>query len=106
MVWREGGGEERGARGGGGAMGEEERVIVSLSLSLSLGAGFVGRRVFCVRVFRLAVGGGVVGLLGCAGWAPRIKPPSVRDGRELGSGLVDGRVVGEVVSAGGVGSEC
>jgi hypothetical protein len=35
-----------------------------------------------------------------------MRPPSVREGRELGSGLGDGRVVGDVVSAGGVGSEC
>lgn len=81
-------------------MGEEERVIVSLS-----GAGFEGGS-FRGRVSGLAVGGGVVGLLGCAGWMRRMKPPSVSEGRELGSGLSDGRAAGEVVSAGGVGSEC
>lgn len=93
---RLGGGERRVASAGcgGGAMGEEERVIVSLS-------GWLGR----VSVSGLAVGGGVVGLLGCAGWVRRMKPPSDREGRELSSGPGDGRAVGEVVSAGGVGSE-
>lgn len=47
-----------------------------------------------------------MGLRGCAGWMRRMKPPSVREGRELGSGLGDGRAAGDVVSAGGVGSEC
>ena len=37
MVCRGGAGDGRVARGGGGAMGEEERVMVSLS-----GAGFEG----------------------------------------------------------------
>lgn len=35
-----------------------------------------------------------------------MKPPSVIEGRDLGSGRGDGRAAGEVVSAGGVGSEC
>lgn len=99
LVRREGGGEGRRAGGGGGgATGEEERVIVSLS---GAAAGW-----FRVCDSGLAVGGGVVGLRGCARSIRRIKPPSVREGRELGSGGGEGRAVGEVVSVGGVGSEC
>ena len=86
--------------GGGGAMGEEERVIVSLSVA-GIAAGW-----FRVRVCGLAVGGGVVGFCCCAGRTRRMEPPSVSEGRELGSGSGDGIAVGEVVSAGGVGSEC
>ena len=82
-------------------MGEEERVIISLA-----GAGFAGGSSYRVRVSGLAVGGGVVGFGCCAGWMRRMKPTSVSEGRELGSGRGDGRAGGEVVSAGGVGSEC
>ena len=101
LVCRGGGGGGRVACGGGGAMGEEERVIVSLSAW-----GFVGGCLARVSDSGLAVGGGVVGSGCCAGWMRRMKPPSVSEGRELGSGLGDGRAAGEVVSAGGVGSEC
>ena len=108
LFWREGGGERRDDRDGGGrmvgAIGEEERVIVSVPVSLR-GTGFVfGWFRVCVSGF--AVGGGVVGLFCCAGWMRRMEPPSVSEGRELGSGLGDGRAAGEVDSAGGVGSEC
>ena len=56
-VCRGGGNEERVVRvGAGGAAGEEERVIVSLS-----GWGFVGGWLARVSDSGLAVGGGVVG---------------------------------------------
>jgi hypothetical protein len=91
-LWREGGGD------GAGAMGEEERVIVS-------GIGFdVGRG--CKVGSGFAVGGGVVGFLDWAGCRLRKKPPSVTSWFWPGSGLGERRGAGEVGSAGGVGREC
>ena len=40
----------------------------------------------------LAVGGGVPGFRCCAGWMRRMKPPSVSEGRELGSGRGDAQL--------------
>jgi hypothetical protein len=106
-LWREGGGDGRvvecaGREGcggdGAGAMGEEERVIVS-------GIGFdVGRD--CKVGSGFAVGGGVVGFLDWAGCRLRKKPPSVTSWFWPGSGLGERRGAGEVGSAGGVGREC